>query len=86
MVAKKGEEAYKNTKQLIAEELETQMLSLGSNHRHEQYLLNFKAMFDAHLVIIKMIRDVLMYLDRTILKQKKLPLCYEMGMGFTRVL
>jgi cullin 3 len=81
VVAKKGEEAYNNTKELIGGELRSQMSTLGSSQQHDQYLTNFKFMFDAHMVIIKMIRDILMYLDRTILKQKNLPLCFDMGIG-----
>ncbi|KAJ8330758.1 hypothetical protein BDV3_002271 [Batrachochytrium dendrobatidis] len=87
---KAGERLYKGTQTLISEFLEKAVAqnvvpafphnATPSQSKAHVFLNQVKSLWDDHIVCLGMIRDILMYLDRTYVKSANLPTVYEMGL------
>ncbi|KAH6578195.1 hypothetical protein BASA62_000405, partial [Batrachochytrium salamandrivorans] len=91
---KAGARLYTGTRTLITEFLEAaiskQILpvfprSTTPNQGEAQaFLIQLKRTWDDHVVCLGMVRDILMYLDRTYVKSNNVPSVYEMGLDTFR--
>jgi cullin 3 len=56
----------------------------GEPSRGTDFLVQLKEAWEEHTLCLQMIRDVLMYLDRTFVKHSKFPDVYQMGQTLFR--
>lgn len=64
---------------------ESSLNSLGGDpSRATDFLLQLKEVWEEHSLCLQMIRDVLMYLDRTFVKNSKIPDVYQLGQTLFR--
>jgi cullin 3 len=95
VIARDGEKLYKNTKLFVSGHLRDMVqqklvsrfppistaLSVGDC---ELFLRSIIDLWEDHTTALSMIRDVMMYLDRTFLQARNLPLTYDVGLNVFR--
>ncbi|KAI8901079.1 Cullin-domain-containing protein [Globomyces pollinis-pini] len=95
VIYKDGDMLYRNVKNAITDQLNNviindiapafpQLRTDSSIQDDELFLRAMKSSWSNHTTTLGMFRDVLMYMDRTFLPSKNLPLTYEMGLEVYR--
>jgi cullin 3 len=92
VIAKDGDRLYKSLKGFITQQLEELVRlririppSRPSVNDCEVYLRAVVDVWEEHTTALGMIRDVMMYLDRTYLPPRHLPLTYDVGLELFRI-
>ena len=91
VIRKDGDKLYQNTKQLMIDHLKhivrARLCKKPTSVRIEElelFLSTFYKFWEDWLLIIRMIKDITMYLDRTFLTARNLPLMYDVGLEVFR--
>jgi cullin 3 len=93
VIQKDGEKLYQNTKKLLEDRLRTVLMEkivpkfpeyADSLAECERFLTAFSSAWEDHVIALNMIKDILMYLDRTYLPMRSMPLTYDMGVSVFR--
>ncbi|KAI8918787.1 Cullin [Entophlyctis helioformis] len=91
---KSGAQLYSGTRTVIAEHLDATIQQTivpvfprsasPPQSEAESFLAAIKAVWDDHTICLGMVRDILMYMDRTYVKTANVPATYDMGMEVFR--
>ncbi|ODQ79300.1 hypothetical protein BABINDRAFT_162326 [Babjeviella inositovora NRRL Y-12698] len=83
VLKKHGQRLYDNVRAAVATHLATVRTRLlaATSAAPEAFLQCMRAEWEDHTLCMRMISDVLLYLDRVYARDKKLPLVYDMGIS-----